>query len=646
VDACILSSLATRTLRFATSLFIEPFGNLEPPLSTIQSVTPVTSLSHHPGIIVLKLGGSVLASDEALPIAVHEIDRHLRTGVRVVAVVSAIGDTTDQLLARGQVAGSEIENPDVQTLAALLATGEHTSAALLTLSLRKAGVTACTRTVDQLKLIASGERLNADPVSIDTAALHNALERHSVVVVPGFLARFEDGSPATLGRGGSDLTAIFIGQRLGVPVRLAKDVDGLYQWDPARESVTSTPGQRPKRFATLTYDDALALDGGIVQHKAVRIAKKRGVKITVGGVNRLDGTLIGAPITTFAQTSTPRQAVRVGLLGLGTVGLGVARHIQRLEATAQPAARLVIAAVRTPAKHDGEVPTVPLTTDVRQVAQDQIDVLIDACSNPEASLTAIRIALGRGISVITASKVIAGQHGTELAELANANGARFVFSASVGGGVPVLETIASLRSAGERITSVRAVINGTTNFVLANLSEGKSVQDSVKLAQDRGYAEADPSADLSGLDAARKLAIIARAAFGTRLDFEKITRTGIETLTPSDATAAAATGKTIRLVATLDREKESRDPATGDLDVTVKASIAPQSLPETDLLAHATGAENVVLITLDASPRPIVLRGVGAGRWPTAQSVIGDLLTLIREKPATAARLVAAAVGR
>jgi len=627
-------------------LFIEPFGNLEPPLSTIQSVTPVTSLSHHPGIIVLKLGGSVLASDEALPIAVHEIDRHLRTGVRVVAVVSAIGDTTDQLLARGQVAGSEIENPDVQTLAALLATGEHTSAALLTLSLRKAGVTACTRTVDQLKLIASGERLNADPVSIDTAALHNALERHSVVVVPGFLARFEDGSPATLGRGGSDLTAIFIGQRLGVPVRLAKDVDGLYQWDPARESVTSTPGQRPKRFATLTYDDALALDGGIVQHKAVRFAKKLGVKITVGGVNRLDGTLIGAPITTFAQTSTQRQAVRVGLLGLGTVGLGVARHIQRLEATAQPAARLVIAAVRTPAKHDGEVPTVPLTTDVRQVAQDQIDVLIDACSNPEASLTAIRIALGRGISVITASKVIAGQHGTELAELANANGARFVFSASVGGGVPVLETIASLRSAGERITSVRAVINGTTNFVLANLSEGKSVQDSVKLAQDRGYAEADPSADLSGLDAARKLAIIARAAFGTRLDFEKITRTGIETLTPADATAAAATGKTIRLVATLDREKESRDPATGDLDVTVKASIAPQSLPETDLLAHATGAENVVLITLDASPRPIVLRGVGAGRWPTAQSVIGDLLTLIREKPATAARLVAAAVGR
>ena len=613
-------------------------------MSTIQSVTPATSLSHHPGIIVLKLGGSVLASDEALPIAVHEIDRHLRTGVRVVAVVSAIGDTTDQLLARGQVAGSEVDNPDVQTLAALLATGEHASAALLTLSLRKAGVTACTRTVDQLRLVASGERLNADPVSIDTAALHSALERHSVVVVPGFLARFEDGSPATLGRGGSDLTAIFIGQRLGVPVRLAKDVDGLYQWDPAREGVTSTPGQRPKRFATLTYDDALALDGGIVQHKAVRFAKKLGVKLTVGGVNRLDGTLIGAPMTTFAQTSAPRQAVRVGLLGLGTVGLGVARHIQRFEATSQPAARLVIAAVRTPAKHDGEVPTVPLTADVRQVAVAQIDVLIDACSSVEASLAAIRIALGRGINVITASKVIAGQHGEELAELARKNGAHFVFSASVGGGVPVLETIASLRNSGERITSVRAVINGTTNFVLANLSDGISVEESVKLAQDRGYAEADPSADLSGLDAARKLALISRAAFGARLDVEKIARTGIEKLTPADAKAAAETGKTIRLVATLEREKEGRDLATGELDVTVKASISPQPLPENDPLAHAAGAENVVLITLDASPRPIVLRGVGAGRWPTAQSVIGDLLTLIREKPATTVRLAAAAV--
>jgi homoserine dehydrogenase len=596
-------------------------------MSTTQSVTPVTNLSAHPGIIVLKLGGSVLASDEALPVAVHEIDRFLRTGLRVVVVVSAIGDTTDSLIARAQAAGGEVEDPDVPTLAALLATGEHTSAALLTLALRKSGITACTRTVDQLKLIAKGERLNADPVSLDTAVLHQSLERHSVVVVPGFLARLADGSPATLGRGGSDLTAIFIGQRLGVPVRLAKDVDGLYQWDPAREPAAGRSGQKPKRFATLTYDDALGLDGGIVQHKAVRFAKQLGVRFTVGGVNRLDGTVIGAPVTTFATPVLPKQPLRVGLLGLGTVGLGVARHIGRLDQVAS----VRIAAVRTPAKYNGVVEGLEITDNVQQVAEAEIDVLIDACSTPEASLKAIRIALSRGVSVITASKVVAGIFGLELAQLAAQNGAAFVYSAAVGGGVPVLETIDALRRSGEKVTSVRAVINGTTNFVLDKLAEGRSPEEAVALAQERGYAEADPTADLSGLDAARKLAIIARAAFGTEVDPERIERTGIEALTTADAAKATAAERKLRLEATLERGRETREAETGTLLVEAKTRIAPRELPESDPLATAKDAENVVLITISASPKPIVLRGLGAGRWPTAQSVIGDLLTLVRE---------------
>ncbi|HYD00788.1 MAG TPA: hypothetical protein VEB22_06125, partial [Phycisphaerales bacterium] len=165
--------------------------------------------------VVLKLGGSVLARDASLPAAVSEVYRHLREGKRVVAVVSAIGETTDELLGRARAV---YEQADDQTLAALLATGEHTSAALLTLALRRAGVNATSRSVEQIGLLASGPRLDAEPLALDTRALWSALEQAAVVVVPGFLARLADGSPATLGRRGSDLTAIFVGARLGAPV--------------------------------------------------------------------------------------------------------------------------------------------------------------------------------------------------------------------------------------------------------------------------------------------------------------------------------------------------------------------------------------------------------------------------------------------
>ncbi|MDP1660696.1 MAG: hypothetical protein Q8L55_02170, partial [Phycisphaerales bacterium] len=271
-------------------------------------------------VVVLKLGGSVLASDKSLPAAVSEVYRHLREGKRVVAVVSAIGETTDGLLGRARAV---YEQADEQTLAALLATGEHTAAALLTLALARAGIDATSRTVEQIGLLASaaGGRLDAAPLAIDTWALSDALKKAAVVVVPGFLARLADGSPATLGRGGSDLTALFIGARVGAPVTLLKDVPGLFEWDPA------IAGRRPRLFSDVTFDDALRLDGRIVQHKGLRFAKREGLAFTVRGLNSEGGTRIGAEQTQLVGDLVVEPVLRVGLIGLGTVGRGVAERL-------------------------------------------------------------------------------------------------------------------------------------------------------------------------------------------------------------------------------------------------------------------------------------------------------------------------------
>ncbi|MFT3686961.1 MAG: hypothetical protein QM783_18905 [Phycisphaerales bacterium] len=516
-------------------------------------------------VVVLKLGGSVLASDTSLPAAVSEVYRHLREGKRVIAVVSAIGETTDELLTRARAV---YEQSDDLTLAALLATGEHTSAALVTLALRRAGIDATSRSVEQIGLIASGGRLDAEPVQVDITALHSALKAAAVVVVPGFLARLADGSPATLGRGGSDLTALFIGARIGAPVTLLKDVPGLFEWDPA------IPGRRPRLFSSLTFDDALRLDGRIVQHKGLRFAKHQTLPFTVRGLNSEGGTLIGADRTALTGDPAVQPALRVGLIGLGTVGRGVAERL----ALSPSLARIEAVAVRDPARHARTAPAgVQLNGDAIGLAtRADIDVLIDCCSDPAVSLAATRAALARGARVVTASKVLAGPHGSELSTQAERDGGDARWSAAVGGGVPVLEAAAALTAAGERVTCIRGVVNGTCNFVLDRLAEGVPAAEAVRSAQQRGLAEPDPSADLTGLDSARKLVVLAREVLGEELALDDVDRTGIDGLTPDVVAAVAEQGRKVRLVATVEHRNGK-----------LRASVRPAELDASDPLASA-----------------------------------------------------------
>src|SRR5262245_38452468 len=191
-------------------------------------------------VTVLKFGSSVLRSEDDLPTIVHEIYRHYHEGSGVIAVVSAFGDMTDQLMRRAE---SLCGQPDQSALAALLATGEATSSALLGLALSRAGIPARLLDAAQVGLRTVGDRLNADPIAIDSARLLGEARR-AIVVLPGFVGRSENGDTTLLGRGGSDLTALFLAQRLSARCALIKDVAGLYTSDPAQVMRAGRPRSR------------------------------------------------------------------------------------------------------------------------------------------------------------------------------------------------------------------------------------------------------------------------------------------------------------------------------------------------------------------------------------------------------------------
>jgi homoserine dehydrogenase len=238
-----------------------------------------------PGVCVLKLGGSVLRDHLAVRTAAAEVARFVHAGRRVVAVVSALEGTTDRLLA---AAAEMALHPEPFATAQLLSTGELGAAALLALALDGVGVRAATIDAAGAGLTTEGPPLDATPVGLRTPALTHALAGAHALVIPGFVGRDAIGRTTLLGRGGSDLTALFIAERLGAACRLIKDVDGLYEWDPAR------PGPPPRRFETLDWPGALALDGTIVQHKAVRWAREHGLAFEVGAIGAgADVTRVG-----------------------------------------------------------------------------------------------------------------------------------------------------------------------------------------------------------------------------------------------------------------------------------------------------------------------------------------------------------------
>jgi homoserine dehydrogenase len=556
-------------------------------------------------IVVLKFGSSVLRSERDLPDAVHAIYRAWRQGAQVIAVVSAFGDTTDQLLRRAE---SVCEKPERSALATLLATGEATSSALLGLALNRAGIP--TRVLDavQAGLRTVGGTLDADPVAIDVARLL-AESRRAVVVLPGFVGRGEHDDTTLLGRGGSDLSALFIAHRLRAQCILLKDVDGLYTSDPA------CPNVRATRFAQVSYETAIRLGGSLIQQKAVRFAAAHRLRFVITSIVAMGGraaTEIGPFKDCLDLSQTSRETLRVALLGCGTVGGGVFESLATLPEI------FTVAGVGTRNAERARKAGIAehlITSDLEGLVEKPCDVVIELIGGTKRAAELTRRALQLGRHVVTANKALIAVEGDLLEMLAAENGVTLSYSAAVGGVLPALETMKRARAAGP-LRAFSGVLNATCNFVLDRLVAGETMSAAVRSAQEHGYAEAQPQVDLNGTDAAQKLVVLARAAFDTTLPLESIPREGIDSLKSETLTRAKEQGQTVRLVAEC-RYSSQR----------LEAAVKPVAVPLDHPFAEVNGAENRLLVEPEVG-EPLIVSGKGAGRWPTTEAVMADLFDI------------------
>jgi len=546
-------------------------------------------------VIVLKLGGSVLTDRDALRRAAHEVYRWHRDGWSVVAVPSALGGVTD---ARLRAAREFSPRVDDHALSATLALGETHSSAELGLVLDRAGIPATVVSPGGIGLRAEGPALDASPTGVDRDVLERALNR-GVVVVPGFIAIGPTGGTVTLGRGGSDLTALFLAHALGADrCRLVKDVDGLYDRDPA------LPGPEPQRYGAITWDDALQLDGSIVQHKAIAFARERGLVFEVGRFNGESPTIVGPGPSRFVPRAQRDAPIEVALLGLGTVGGGVHELLVGLEGI-----RVVAVSARDLDRASALVgPGVRVGSSL-EGAGCGARIVIETIGGVDEARAAIARALASGSHVVTSNKAVLAAHGEELRELATRHGVRILGSASVGGSAPILERLRAGTAA--RVRSVRGVLNGTTNFVLDRVRSGETWDRAISEAQAAGLAEADPTRDLDGRDAADKLVVLAESVGVRGVRSAAIPR---DPMSLERIRSAHAHGQVVRQVAQV--RFDGAD---------TRASVRLESVGPNDPLHDVREEQNVVEIEWSDGTREVV-RGRGAGRWPTSEAVIGDVL--------------------
>lgn len=318
------------------------------------------------------------------------------------------------------------------------------------------------------------------------------------------------------------------------------------------------------------------------------------------------------------------QTIKIGLLGLGTVGAGVVQILQQQAElmTQRLGARLVLAKVATrhpERERDVKLPDVPVVVDAMEVIQDpEIAIIVELIGGYEPARTYLLDALAQGKHVVTANKAVLAQHGQELFEAANERGLDIGFEASVGGGIPIIRTIKEAFVANQFL-AISSIINGTTNYILSRMSDqGLGFDEALKEAQDLGFAEADPSFDIDGIDAAQKLALLASLAFGTWVEQEHVYTEGITPLTQLDIAYAREFGYSVKLLALAKL-------AQGQLDVRVH----PALVASTSELASVQGSYNAVSITGDMVGRNLLI-GRGAGALPTASAVVGDLVDVAR----------------
>ncbi len=317
------------------------------------------------------------------------------------------------------------------------------------------------------------------------------------------------------------------------------------------------------------------------------------------------------------------KKIRVAILGSGTVGTGVYKIIQnqKEEFPHKIGSELEVAKilVRNINKQREGIPSEILTDKWADIINDDsIGIVIEVMGGIEPAKTYISEALANGKHVVTANKDLMAEHGHELLDIAAAHNCDLLFEAAVAGGIPIIRPIKQCLAA-NKITEIMGIINGTTNFILTKMTEeGMEFEDALKLATELGYAEADPTADIEGLDAGRKIAILASIAFNSRVSFSDVYTEGISKITAKDIKYAKELGCVIKLIAT------AKNTETG-----IEVRVTPMFIPVSHPLASVNDSFNAVFVHGDALG-DAMFYGRGAGELPTASAVMGDVIDVCR----------------
>jgi homoserine dehydrogenase len=317
------------------------------------------------------------------------------------------------------------------------------------------------------------------------------------------------------------------------------------------------------------------------------------------------------------------KAVRIGLCGLGTVGSGTFNVLRENAAEIAARAHAPLDVTLVGARRDNplcDLSTTRVTRDIFEVARDpDVDILVELIGGTTVARELVEVAIRNGKHVVTANKALIAEFGNELFALAAEYGVAVRYEAAVAGGIPIIKALRE-GLAGNRIEWLAGIINGTGNFILSEMREhGRQFADVLAEAQALGYAEADPTFDVEGIDAAHKLVILASLAFGIPLQFDSVYTEGITRLTPQDMEYAEELGYRVKHLGVA-----KQSPAG------VELRVHPTLVPRERLLANVNGVKNAVLVE-GSAVGPTLYYGAGAGAAPTASAVVADLVDLARD---------------
>ncbi len=319
------------------------------------------------------------------------------------------------------------------------------------------------------------------------------------------------------------------------------------------------------------------------------------------------------------------RVIKIGLLGLGTVGRGVYRILQENQESIEKRAGVKLEVkkilVKSLDKDRGIVlPEGVLTTDLAEITLDpEINIVVEVLGGIHPTLDYVLEALNQGKSVVTANKDMVAEHGQRLFAAAQKNNCDLLFEASVAGGIPIIRTLKQ-SLAGNHIEEVFGIINGTTNYMLTKMTQdGSDFQDVLQEAQEKGYAEADPTADVGGHDAARKIAILASIAFNSRIPLHQVYTEGITKITADDIAYANELGYVIKLLGIAKERQEG-----------VEVRVHPTFIPKNHPLAAVGDVFNAVFVRGNAVG-DTMFYGKGAGELPTASAVVADIMDAARD---------------